>query len=164
MTHRQIIKQWLDGIHLGDVTVIDWGSGSKPASRYIHAAERTAFITVDNAPGIPDDRKGNAGHNDLDISQAIVNYFEPADVAFCLEVLEHVENPQQLVANIRNALKDGGKLYMSAPFKYEIHADADYWRFTANGLRLLLESHSFQIVSINETTDELGYMVEAVAV
>jgi hypothetical protein len=50
---------------------------------------------------------------------------------------------------------------LSAPFKYEIHADEDYWRFTKHGLILLLERHGFKVDSINETVAELGYIVEA---
>lgn len=162
MTHRQIIKQWLAGISIKDEEVIDWGSGSKPAFRYIQH-ENCHFTTVDNAPGIPQDRKGEK-HVDADISQQILIHLDDRklfDTAFCLEVLEHVEDPDQLIDNIYNSLKAGGMLYLSAPFKYEIHADADYWRFTANGLCLLLERVGFEILSINETVDELGYIVEA---
>lgn len=162
MTHREAIKEWLSKIHLKDEEVIDWGSGSKPAFRYIQQ-ENCQFTTADNAPGIPQDRKGYR-HLDADISKPIeidLGDRKQFDTAFCLEVLEHVENPEQLLRNIFDNLKDGGMLYLSAPFKYEIHADADYWRYTANGLRLLLERVGFQIISINETVEELGYIVEA---
>lgn len=162
MTHRQIIKEWLGNLAFVDQEIVDWGSGSKPAMRYINH-KNCHFTTVDNAPGIPQDRKGKY-HVDADISLPI--YVDPKtlkkfDIAFCIEVLEHVEDPQQLMVNIYNNLKPGGYLYLSAPFKYDIHAEVDYWRFTPNGLRLLLEQNGFQVVSINETRDEQGYMVEA---
>ncbi len=163
-THREVIKNWLDRIDLTNAKVIDWGSGSKPAFRYIHHQNCT-FDTVDNAPGIPDDRKGTT-HFNIDISKpidtniALIGY----DAAFCLEVLEHVENPWQLMANIRPSLYVGGKLYLSAPFKYPVHAEADYWRFTQHGLQLLLEKNDFRVFSIKETIKEFGFIVEAVAI
>lgn len=161
MTHRQIIKKWLAGLSLENCKVVDLGSGSKPAFRYIKN-QHCFFHTIDNAKGIPEDRKGDI-HSDEDICIAapLENDY---DVAFCLEVLEHVERPEQLILNIRRYLRGNGSLYLSAPFKYDVHSEKDYWRFTKQGLCLLLERNNFKINSIEETINELGFMVEAVAV
>lgn len=161
MTHREIIKDWLSTISLSNVNVLDWGSGSKPVMRYIQH-EASQFITIDNASNIPEDRKSN--HLTLDISKPIGFYQVDltADVAFCIEVLEHVEDPEQLVRNIAMNLKSQGQLYLTAPFLYPTHAEKDYWRFTMNGIELLLQRNGFEVQSIAETTDQLGWMVTAV--
>lgn len=158
MTHREKLKEYLSEIKISNCKVIDWGSGSKPAWRYIGEDNNNDWVTIDNAPGIPEDRKRN--HLDIDISRSV--YLQTlSDVSFCLEVLEHVEQPYVLIENLYNNTKAGGKLYLSVPFKYQIHAEADYWRFTKHGIKLLLEQVGFKVDSIKETVDELGYFVEA---
>ncbi|MBI3091903.1 MAG: methyltransferase domain-containing protein [Candidatus Tectomicrobia bacterium] len=67
-----------------------------------------------------------------------------ADGSFALvlstQVLEHVEEPKGLVEEMHRVLKPGGTLYLSAPFVWEVHNyPRDFWRFTDQGLRLLLQ-------------------------
>jgi len=157
MTHRQIIKEYQKAIILKDKVIVDWGSGSKPVQRYI-THENCRFITLDNA-NITDDRQGNL-HYKVNISKPLTYDFN-ADVAFCMEVLEHVEYPEIVLKNIYDNLKQGGTLYLSAPFKYEVHSDIDYWRYTDAGLKLLLERNGFKVDYILTTTDDLGWIVKA---
>ena len=68
-----------------------------------------------------------------------------ADASFalvlCTQVIEHVENPQSFIDEIHRVLKPGGTLYLSAPFVWEVHNyPNDYWRFTDQGLALLLRA------------------------
>lgn len=160
MTHRQAIKAWQAGIKLDGLKVIDWGSGSKPASRYIQHKD-CIFTTVDSNPLIAEDRR-----SDNHIEHDITNYIPiaAADVAFCIEVLEHVKHPVYVLDNIRGNLKEGGRLYLTVPFLFPIHSDADYWRFTDQGITLILESSDFRVDKIAETVEQQGWMVEATAV
>jgi 2-polyprenyl-3-methyl-5-hydroxy-6-metoxy-1,4-benzoquinol methylase len=64
------------------------------------------------------------------------------DTVLCLEVLEHLENPRDALAQLHAVLKPGGHLVMTTPLNYPIHTTehmSDYWRFTEHGLRLLLK-------------------------
>ena len=55
-----------------------------------------------------------------------------ADAVVCTEVLEHVVQPEQVIAECSRLLKPGGRLILSMPFLARIHADPnDYQRFTA---------------------------------
>lgn len=57
------------------------------------------------------------------------------DTVLLLEVLEHVSNPERVLAEISRVLKPGGAILISVPFLYPLHdAPHDYRRYTAPGL------------------------------
>jgi SAM-dependent methyltransferase len=61
------------------------------------------------------------------------------DTVLLLEVLEHVADAQQVLAEISRVLKPGGTLLISMPFLYPLHdAPHDYRRYTAPGLNKML--------------------------
>ena len=56
------------------------------------------------------------------------------------QVLEHVADPWLAVREIRRVLKPGGVALMTSPFMWPWHGSmryADFWRFTADGWRVL---------------------------
>lgn len=56
------------------------------------------------------------------------------------EVLEHVRKPWKAIDSIYRILKPGGYLISSSPFMIAEHkCPLDYWRFTKDGLGVLLE-------------------------
>jgi SAM-dependent methyltransferase len=72
-----------------------------------------------------------------DLSAFDDNYY---DVVILDEVLEHVRKPWKAVSNIHRILKPGGYLISSSPFMIAEHkCPLDYWRFTKDGLGVLLE-------------------------
>ncbi|HVI59145.1 MAG TPA: class I SAM-dependent methyltransferase [Luteimonas sp.] len=57
------------------------------------------------------------------------------DAVVCLEVIEHVRHPQQMLGEIARVLRPGGRLCLSMPFLYPIHdAPFDFQRLTRYGL------------------------------
>jgi len=52
-----------------------------------------------------------------DINKKINTYRNPFDAVIALAVLEHVNKPQLFLKNIREMLKDNGKLILSTPHK-----------------------------------------------
>ena len=55
------------------------------------------------------------------------------------EILEHVARPWVAVHEVHRILKPGGCLITSSPFMIAEHkVPMDYWRFTKDGLRVLL--------------------------
>lgn len=57
------------------------------------------------------------------------------DTVLCLEVLEHVERPLEVLKEIYTILKKGGILILSTPQNYWLHKDPlDFYRFTQEGL------------------------------
>lgn len=69
------------------------------------------------------------------------------DVVVCTEVLEHVAQPFDAVAEIRRVLKPAGVALVTTPFNFRIHGPLpDCWRFSEHGLRRLFER--FEIVEL----------------
>lgn len=63
-----------------------------------------------------------------------------ADVVLCLDTLEHVKHPWRAMRTlVASMVKRRGWLIVAVPFMFRIHDyPSDYWRFTPEGLRLLL--------------------------
>ncbi|MBX9701278.1 MAG: class I SAM-dependent methyltransferase [Acetobacteraceae bacterium] len=60
------------------------------------------------------------------------------DLVVAVAVLEHVADPQRVVAEIWRVLKPGGKVYAATPFLQPVHMGAyDFTRFTHLGHRRL---------------------------
>ena len=65
------------------------------------------------------------------------------DLVILDEILEHVARPWVAVEEVRRILKPGGCLITSSPFLIAEHRmPKDYWRFTKDGYRVLLENYS----------------------
>jgi SAM-dependent methyltransferase len=63
-----------------------------------------------------------------------------------MNVLEHVRQPHVCLSEIYRVLKPQGVVYLLVPlFAREHHAPHDYFRFTANGIKFLLEQSGFTV-------------------
>jgi SAM-dependent methyltransferase len=80
------------------------------------------------------------------------------DAVVCLEVLEHLGEPQLALAEFARVLKPGGAMLFSMPFMYPIHdAPYDFQRLTEHGLRRDFDAAGFDIVDLRKT----GHAVRA---
>ena len=56
---------------------------------------------------------------------------ESFDMALMVEVLEHLKNPQAVLAEVSRVLKTGGQIVVTMPFLYPLHSDpSDFQRWT----------------------------------
>jgi SAM-dependent methyltransferase len=68
------------------------------------------------------------------------------DAVLCNQVLEHVFNPHEFVAEMHRVLKPGGQLVLTVPFVWDEHEQPfDYARYSSFGLRALFEENGFVI-------------------
>jgi SAM-dependent methyltransferase len=63
------------------------------------------------------------------------------DAVILQSVMEHVLEPEQLLAECCRVLRDGGQIWVEAPFHYPIHDSSDYYRWTLSGLRYVVSKH-----------------------
>lgn len=71
---------------------------------------------------------------------------ESFDFVICEQVLEHVPDPVAAGRNLHALCRPGGQVLVSTPFLLRIHGSPDdFWRFTPNGLRKLLEQCGFEV-------------------
>jgi SAM-dependent methyltransferase len=71
------------------------------------------------------------------------------DCQFDLEMIEHVPDPHQVLAEIFRVLKNGGKAWISMPFLYQLHdAPFDFQRFTEVGMKSAALRAGLEIFSI----------------
>ena len=74
------------------------------------------------------------------------------DGVMSLALLEHVQHPEKIVAEIYRVLRPGGSVFCVVPFMQAIHASPhDFRRWTSHGLRLL-----FSDFEVNEVRTEAG--------
>ncbi len=155
MPHREGIREFLKDVQVYGV-VHDWGCGTKPIKNYLEQ-NNARFIGIDKLDHVGADIIANVGEP--------LNLGQLANFAFCLEVIEHVWNSRQLLQNIHAHLKEGGILYLSQPFMYEVHKHDDVHRYTHHGLKRLLEEEHFIVDEIKSTggtmNEALGYVLKA---
>lgn len=71
------------------------------------------------------------------------------DTVLLLEVLEHVQRPMEVLAEISRVLRPGGLLLLTMPFLYPLHdAPHDYQRLTEPGLRFALKTAGLRVESL----------------
>jgi SAM-dependent methyltransferase len=74
---------------------------------------------------------------------------ESFDGVMLTEVLEHVPQPQQALAEARRILRPQGILYLTSPQMWPLHYEPhDYFRFTRYGLAQLLEAAGLEVLTL----------------
>lgn len=159
MGHREGIREYFN-MKLDGLKVIDWGCGTKPIQNYLPDAKE--YFTIDKLAHVSPDVVAEIDSDTLWIGVLDGKHLQDYDVAFCLEVLEHVNYPERALKNIATSLKPNGLLCLSVPFLYPVHSDEDLWRFTDQGLKRLLERNGFEVIDIRATTPKQeGWVLKA---
>ncbi len=129
-------------------TVLDFGCGSKPYE--------TLFKNVEEYVGIDIEQSGH------DHRYSKVDFFydgktipfpdEYFDGVVCFEVLEHVFNVEEVLAEIRRVLKPKGRFLISLPFAWGEHeVPYDFARYTSFGIVHVISQSGFRVVEATKT-------------
>jgi len=71
------------------------------------------------------------------------------DAVVCTEVLEHVPEPRRVLSEAHRILRPGGRLLLTVPFLYPIHAyPYDYGRYTDSYWQTALRAAGFRNVQL----------------
>jgi SAM-dependent methyltransferase len=142
----------------GSLAILDIGCGEKPYMPFFLPYAAT-YRGLDAEPGPFVDDVGRA--EELPYSDASF------DVVLCTQVLEHVDDPGQTVAEIHRVLRPNGLALLSTHGVFLYHpdppeSDRDYWRWTHAGLRrLFAEAGSWSTLDVEAQGDVvacLGYI------
>lgn len=69
------------------------------------------------------------------------------DAIVCESLLEHVPQPEKIVAEMYRVLRPGGQMYIVIPFVYPFHAcPNDFQRWSRTGLRELLKEGDVELI------------------
>lgn len=119
--------------------VLDIGSTWKPYFG-LFAGRAAHFYAIDIGPPTDMDVVGSADR--LPVRQGV------ADISLCTQVLEHVDDPAAVVAQLARVTRPDGVLLLSTHGVFHYHPyPQDYWRWTAEGLRKEL-LRSFEQVEV----------------
>jgi len=85
------------------------------------------------------------------------------DTIICNAVLEHVENPEEVLAEFARVCRPGGTLYLCVPFMQPEHLDpTDYQRYTIDGLKREVTRHGFEVAEasgVHSVYTTLGWIM-----
>lgn len=124
--------------------LIDIGCGEKP---YVEMVKPYVIEHI----GV--DHEGTI-HDKTNIDRIGTAYKIPAengefDSAICTAVLEHLEEPDEAIAECNRVLKtDGIAIYTTNLFWHVHEAPRDFYRYTKWGLMYLFEKNGFEIVEL----------------
>lgn len=69
------------------------------------------------------------------------------DIIISTDCFEHVDWPRDITHEIYRVTKPGGVFYLTTVFDFEIHGyPNDYWRFTPECIKLLLEDAGYEVL------------------
>lgn len=74
------------------------------------------------------------------------------ETILCTQVLEHVFETEDFIAECHRLLAKGGKGIFTIPLLWQLHAEPnDFYRFTSFAIRRLFENQGFRIVELRPT-------------
>ena len=136
-------------------TLVDAGAGNLPY-RIVYQGRFAECISFDHpaSPHLNDAWSFQASLDQIPLED------NTADVVLCTEVLEHVPNPGQCLAELARICRPGGHIILTTPFLKGIHeAPYDFFRYTEFGLRRLCEESGLDVVSLHARGGLIGTLL-----
>jgi SAM-dependent methyltransferase len=144
------LNTFLASVPLGSV-VVEFGSGARRV--------RPDVLNIDLFPSANVDLVASIDHTPLQ--------GDSVDVVLLDSVIEHVPDPQAVVAEVLRVLKPGGRLLCINPFLFPYHGyPAHYCNFTKDGIERLLRDFGRVTVRTHQgpTSALVNILAEYVAV
>jgi len=73
---------------------------------------------------------------------------ESVDTILCTEVMEHVPDPERTIQEFARILTPGGTVITTAPFFYPIHDAYDFFRYSPDGLKAIMERYGLTVEEV----------------
>jgi SAM-dependent methyltransferase len=139
--------------------LLDVGCGDKPWEAIL-APRVSEHVGVEYAETLRDTLNARAARADVVYAGDRMPFEDASfDTVLSNQVLEHVPDPRALWADMVRVLRPGGRLIVTVPFSFRLHAEPhDYWRFTPHALRALCAEHALE-VEVLEPRGGLGRVI-----
>lgn len=73
------------------------------------------------------------------------------DTALLIQVLEHIDGPEEVIKEAARVLKPSGVLIISVPFFYPLHdMPYDFGRYTSSALKSFIDQASLRLIKIEQ--------------
>ena len=137
---------------LGEKRVLNVGCGRNAFLKKLKGM-KCDVTAVDISERIIEFTKGTLGISNAhacDILEFIKGYREEKfDIVVCFELLEHLESPGEFIRELKNILKENGRIVLSVPNRERIMPSKDVWdypphhltRWNTSSLRNFLEDN-----------------------
>lgn len=121
--------------------VLNGGSGGRALATFLQGHAAAYVVDIDIAPSTSSAVRGDV---------AVLPFGDATfDSVLSNAVLEHVPDPDAVVAEMVRVLKPGGTAVLGIPFLQPFHASpSDYQRYTDVGIAHLGERHGLDIVDV----------------
>jgi SAM-dependent methyltransferase len=141
-------------------TILDLGCGTVP---YYH-------IYKDNVENIICIDWTNSPHENIhldyrtDLNESIPLENNSVDTIILMDVLEHIREPVNLMAEIGRILSPNGKLILGVPFLYWLHEEPyDYHRYTEYQLKEFCKQNGLEVLRLEITGGPLTVIGDIIA-
>ncbi len=121
--------------------LLDVGCGSKPYARVFESSVEKHIGLEYSTESVYRDCKADFFGDAMELPMKN----ESVDTILCTEVLEHIPAPEKVIAEFSRVLKKGGTLITTAPFFYPIHDAWDFFRYSPDGLAVMMKRNGFEI-------------------
>lgn len=157
---KNSIESILTQVELKGLDCLDVGCGDRP---YEYLFKDAKYIGIDVEVSGRDltKKKPDVFYDGINIP------FEQSsfDLVFCTQVLEHVNNPGNLLNEMYRVLKPNGRLVVSLPFCWQEHEEPfDFLRFSSFGITHLLKERGFKIEKLIKDSGAIDTLTTIVIV
>jgi SAM-dependent methyltransferase len=135
--------------------VLDAGAGNAP---YAELFAQCEYVTADWPQSV---HEGARRADILASLEALPVPDESFHAVLCTEVLEHIAEPDRVLAEFHRVLAPQGRLCLTTPFAWPLHEEPfDFYRYTPYALSHLLEHAGFAEVSIEHRAGFLATLAQ----
>lgn len=125
-------------------TMLDVGCGNKPYEKFF-APYIEKYYGTEYKP----DSGYRGNRADIASDAAALPFADDSlDAILCTEVLEHVSNPEKVISEFARVLKPNGIVITTAPFFYPIHDSNDFFRYSHDGVAVIMKRYGLNIDEI----------------
>lgn len=148
---RKSIFQFVNAnLSLFDGVVVDLGCGIMPYKKYITKNSTCAkYIGVDFESSLNEEYALIRPDIFWD-GKKIPLSNDSIDVVLCTELLEHCQNPEEILVEVYRVLKPGGKILLTVPFLWNLHlVPFDEFRYTPFSLKRIIDKAGFNSCNLH---------------